>query len=86
MDKAVDEGFVTPAARHIIVSAHTAQDLMCKLEVPTLSIILFSSSYIIIVNVSFSFHVHLTLVHLIIDLHMIGTDNTHGVLKLLKII
>ncbi|KAJ1421645.1 LOG family [Sesbania bispinosa] len=32
MDKAVDEGFVTPAARHIIVSAHTAQDLMCKLE------------------------------------------------------
>lgn len=33
MDKAVDEGFVTPAARHIIVSAHTAQDLMCKLEV-----------------------------------------------------
>lgn len=33
MDKAVDEGFVTPAARHIIVSAHTAQELMCKLEV-----------------------------------------------------
>jgi len=33
MDKAVDEGFVTPAARHIIVSAQTAQDLMCKLEV-----------------------------------------------------
>jgi predicted Rossmann-fold nucleotide-binding protein len=33
MDKAVDEGFVTPAARHIIVSAHTAQDLMSKLEV-----------------------------------------------------
>ncbi|RYR48611.1 hypothetical protein Ahy_A07g034655 [Arachis hypogaea] len=32
MDKAVDEGFVTPAARHIIVSAQTAQDLMCKLE------------------------------------------------------
>ncbi|CAK7346227.1 unnamed protein product [Dovyalis caffra] len=32
IDKAVDEGFVTPAARHIIVSAHTAQELMCKLE------------------------------------------------------
>ncbi|CAK8569078.1 unnamed protein product [Lathyrus sativus] len=32
MDKAVEEGFVTPAARHIIVSAQTAQDLMCKLE------------------------------------------------------
>ena len=33
MDKAVDEGFITPAARHIIVSAQTAQELMCKLEV-----------------------------------------------------
>ncbi|KAI5596765.1 hypothetical protein POPTR_002G024000v4 [Populus trichocarpa] len=32
IDKAVDEGFVTPAARHIIVSAHTAHELMCKLE------------------------------------------------------
>ncbi|KAL2575026.1 hypothetical protein AAZX31_17G243400 [Glycine max] len=32
MDNAVDEGFITPAARHIIVSAQTAQDLMCKLE------------------------------------------------------
>ncbi|MED6118349.1 Cytokinin riboside 5'-monophosphate phosphoribohydrolase log3 [Stylosanthes scabra] len=32
MDKAVDEGFVTPAARNIIVSAQTAQELMCKLE------------------------------------------------------
>ncbi|KAH7523526.1 hypothetical protein FEM48_Zijuj06G0020700 [Ziziphus jujuba var. spinosa] len=32
IDKAVDEGFVSPAARHIIVSAQTAQELMCKLE------------------------------------------------------
>ncbi|XP_038716262.1 cytokinin riboside 5'-monophosphate phosphoribohydrolase LOG1-like isoform X1 [Tripterygium wilfordii] len=32
IDKAVDEGFITPAARHIIVSAPTAQELMCKLE------------------------------------------------------
>ncbi|KAK7373471.1 hypothetical protein VNO80_06880 [Phaseolus coccineus] len=32
MDNAVDEGFITPAARHIIVSAQTAQDLMSKLE------------------------------------------------------
>ncbi|KAL1351714.1 hypothetical protein AAHE18_06G115600 [Arachis hypogaea] len=32
MDKAVDEGFITPAARHIIVAAQTAQELMCKLE------------------------------------------------------
>ncbi|CAL0326996.1 unnamed protein product [Lupinus luteus] len=39
MDKAVDEGFVTPPARHIIVSAHTAQDLMCKLEVHHITLI-----------------------------------------------
>ncbi|KAJ8762117.1 hypothetical protein K2173_007267 [Erythroxylum novogranatense] len=32
IDKAVDEGFVSPAARHIIVSAQTAQELMSKLE------------------------------------------------------
>ncbi|KAI5590039.1 hypothetical protein POPTR_005G237600v4 [Populus trichocarpa] len=32
IDKAVDEGFITPAARHIIVSANTAQELMCLLE------------------------------------------------------
>ncbi|KAK8512553.1 hypothetical protein V6N13_082901 [Hibiscus sabdariffa] len=32
IDKAVDEGFIAPAARKIIVSAQTAQDLMCKLE------------------------------------------------------
>ncbi|WJX15669.1 Cytokinin riboside 5'-monophosphate phosphoribohydrolase log1 [Trifolium repens] len=32
IDNAVNEGFITPDARHIIVSAHTAQDLMCKLE------------------------------------------------------
>ncbi|GAA0151394.1 hypothetical protein Leryth_003613 [Lithospermum erythrorhizon] len=37
IDKAVDEGFVTPSARHIIVSAPTAHELMSKLEeyVPT---------------------------------------------------
>ncbi|XP_073306702.1 probable cytokinin riboside 5'-monophosphate phosphoribohydrolase LOGL10 [Primulina huaijiensis] len=32
IDKAVDEGFITPSARHIIVSAPTAQVLMSKLE------------------------------------------------------
>ncbi|XP_022134268.1 cytokinin riboside 5'-monophosphate phosphoribohydrolase LOG3-like [Momordica charantia] len=32
IDKAVVEGFITPAARNIIVSAHTAHELMCKLE------------------------------------------------------
>ncbi|KAI3464856.1 hypothetical protein Pfo_021519 [Paulownia fortunei] len=32
IDKAVDEGFITPSARHIIVSAQTAQELMSKLE------------------------------------------------------
>eukprot|EP01018_Ginkgo_biloba_P016716 Gb_08598 [translate_table: standard] len=32
IDKAVDEGFITPAARHIIVSAPTANELVRKLE------------------------------------------------------
>uniref|UniRef100_A0A0A9DAF3 Cytokinin riboside 5'-monophosphate phosphoribohydrolase n=1 Tax=Arundo donax TaxID=35708 RepID=A0A0A9DAF3_ARUDO len=32
IDKAVEEGFVTPAARHIIVSAPTAHELLAKLE------------------------------------------------------
>ncbi|KAL8172098.1 hypothetical protein V2J09_023902 [Rumex salicifolius] len=32
IDKAVDEGFITPAARSIIVSATNAYDLMCNLE------------------------------------------------------
>ncbi|XAR61672.1 hypothetical protein NMG60_11016158 [Bertholletia excelsa] len=32
IDKAVDEGFIAPSARHIIVSAQTARELMCKLE------------------------------------------------------
>ncbi|MQL76397.1 hypothetical protein Taro_008797 [Colocasia esculenta] len=32
VDKAVDEGFVTPAARHIIVCATSAHELLSKLE------------------------------------------------------
>lgn len=32
IDKAVDEGFITPIARRIIVSAETAHELMSKLE------------------------------------------------------
>ncbi|KGN60024.1 hypothetical protein Csa_000706 [Cucumis sativus] len=32
IDKAVAEGFITPAARNIIVSAQTAQELIFKLE------------------------------------------------------
>ncbi|XP_031123718.1 cytokinin riboside 5'-monophosphate phosphoribohydrolase LOG1-like [Ipomoea triloba] len=32
IDKAVNEGFITPSARHIVVSAPTAQELMSKLE------------------------------------------------------
>ncbi|XP_072961769.1 cytokinin riboside 5'-monophosphate phosphoribohydrolase LOG1-like [Typha angustifolia] len=32
IDKAVDEGFITPAARHIIISAQTAHELLSKLE------------------------------------------------------
>lgn len=33
IDKAVEEGFVSPSARQIIVSAPTAKELMKKLEV-----------------------------------------------------
>lgn len=33
IDKAVEEGFIHPSARHIIVSAPTAEELMKKLEV-----------------------------------------------------
>ncbi|KAJ6829829.1 cytokinin riboside 5'-monophosphate phosphoribohydrolase LOG1-like [Iris pallida] len=32
IDKAVDEGFIAPAARHIIISAPTARELLSKLE------------------------------------------------------
>ncbi|RLN39198.1 putative cytokinin riboside 5' [Panicum miliaceum] len=32
VDKAVEEGFVTPAARHIVVAASTPHDLLAKLE------------------------------------------------------
>ncbi|THU54869.1 hypothetical protein C4D60_Mb11t00600 [Musa balbisiana] len=32
IDKAVDEGFITPTARRIIVSAQTAHELLSKLE------------------------------------------------------
>lgn len=32
IDKAVDEGFIAPSARHIIISAPTAHELMSKLE------------------------------------------------------
>jgi len=33
IDKAVDEGFISPKARRIIVSAPTAKDLVRELEV-----------------------------------------------------
>lgn len=33
IDKAVEEGFISPNARHIIVSAPTAKELVKKLEV-----------------------------------------------------
>ena len=32
VDKAVEEGFVTPAARHIVVAARTPHDLLAMLE------------------------------------------------------
>lgn len=33
IDNAVEEGFISPTARHIIVSAPSAKDLVMKLEV-----------------------------------------------------
>lgn len=33
IDKAVEEGFISPNARHIIVSASTSKELVKKLEV-----------------------------------------------------
>ncbi|RRT67937.1 hypothetical protein B296_00023515, partial [Ensete ventricosum] len=33
IDKAVDEGFISPDARHIIISAQTPHELLSKLEV-----------------------------------------------------
>lgn len=33
IDKAVEEGFISPSARHIIVSAPTARELVKNLEV-----------------------------------------------------
>lgn len=35
IDKAVDDGFIMPSQRHIIVSAPTAAELVQKLEVYT---------------------------------------------------
>lgn len=36
IDKAVEEGFISPNARHIIVSAPNAKELMNKMEVKSL--------------------------------------------------
>ncbi|MFS8020102.1 putative LOG family protein [Helianthus anomalus] len=47
IDKAVDEGFVTPDARRIIVSAPTAFELLSKLEVISLHIVIFQPSVIV---------------------------------------
>lgn len=38
IDKAVEEGFISPSARNIIVSAPTAKELVKKLEVCKLKI------------------------------------------------
>ncbi|PKU62212.1 Cytokinin riboside 5'-monophosphate phosphoribohydrolase LOG3 [Dendrobium catenatum] len=35
IDKAVEEGFIDPAARNIIISAQTSHELLSKLEVCT---------------------------------------------------
>lgn len=37
IDKAVEEGFISPSARHIIVSAPNAKELVMKLEVNLMS-------------------------------------------------
>ena len=36
IDKAVEEGFISPSAREIILSAPTAKELMMKMEVLSL--------------------------------------------------
>lgn len=46
IDKAVEEGFINPNARHIIVSAPSAKELVKKLEV-TLYTFILSESFII---------------------------------------
>lgn len=40
IDNAVDEGFIAPNARRIIVSAQTADELLSKLEVNPRTILL----------------------------------------------
>lgn len=54
IDKAVDEGFVTPAARHIIVSAPTALELLTKLEVYLNRIFLPCAPWLVYVQSLFS--------------------------------
>lgn len=44
IDKAVEEGFISPSARQIIVSAPTPKELVKKLEVPKCVILLFINS------------------------------------------
>lgn len=46
IDKAVEEGFIAPTARHIIVSASSAKDLVKKLEV----IYIFLVNYIFLIR------------------------------------
>lgn len=46
IDKAVEEGFISPTARHIIVSAPTAKELVKKMEVKLIYIFLFSSFFL----------------------------------------
>lgn len=38
-DKGVEEGFIKPGARHIVLSAPTAKELLTKMEVLSLQII-----------------------------------------------
>lgn len=51
IDKAVEEGFISPSARHIIVSAPTPKELVKKLEVNLFISVLYNVKSPIIIKV-----------------------------------
>lgn len=53
IDKAVEEGFIIPSARHIIVSAPTARELVKKLEVNKKKLFHFFMNAILVPNICF---------------------------------
>ena len=48
IDQAVEEGFISPNARHIIVSAPTAAELVKKLEVIKRILLRFISQFVLV--------------------------------------